>query len=254
MQDIEYILDFAVNLANRMLDSGANLERVNDTMERVCRSYGLVGISIFSLSSYISVSASTTDGIPVIRQLTVSGTNIHLERLRNLNQLSYMVCAEKPAPETLMSLLNEASKVKEYPTWIIVLGNFLAAACLCGIFGGTVMDMVCAGAIMIVLYWMLFFLGATGLAKIIINVICTFVISTLAIGLTKLGIAQDYSCILIANALLIIPGIPMVNAMRNLLCGNEMNGILQFMKVLLESVTMVLGLVLSIYLFGGAVL
>lgn len=48
MTDIEYILDFAANLGGKMLSVGANLERVNDTMYRICRSYHLNSISIFS--------------------------------------------------------------------------------------------------------------------------------------------------------------------------------------------------------------
>ena len=52
---------------------------------------------------------------------------------------------------------------------------------------------------------------------------------------------------------MMIPGIPLVNAVRNLLCGNEMNGILEILKVLMETVAIVLGLVLSIYLFGGLI-
>ena len=57
--------------------------------------------------------------------------------------------------------------------------------------------------------------------------------------------------IIITNSLMMIPSISLVNAVRNVLCGNEMNGILEFLKVVLESLAIVLGVVLSIYLFGG---
>ena len=50
---------------------------------------------------------------------------------------------------------------------------------------------------------------------------------------------------------MIIPGIPLVNAVRNLFCGNEMNGILQLMSVLLASLCLALGLTISYILLGG---
>ena len=43
----------------------------------------------------------------------------------------------------------------------------------------------------------------------------------------------------------------MVNAVRNLLCGNEMNSILELIKVGLETVSLVVGLFVSVQLFGG---
>jgi hypothetical protein len=42
----------------------------------------------------------------------------------------------------------------------------------------------------------------------------------------------------------------MVNAVRNILCGNEMNGIIELIKVFLEVITIVIGLNLAIFFFG----
>ena len=50
MREIDLVLDFAVNLGDRMLDSGANLERVNTSIHRILHTYGFQEISLFSLS------------------------------------------------------------------------------------------------------------------------------------------------------------------------------------------------------------
>ena len=47
-----------------------------------------------------------------------------------------------------------------------------------------------------------------------------------------------------------IPGIQMVNAFRNIICGNEMNGIIEMVKVILEVVTIVAGLYIACLVFG----
>jgi uncharacterized membrane protein YjjP (DUF1212 family) len=54
---------------------------------------------------------------------------------------------------------------------------------------------------------------------------------------------------MITNAFYLIPGIPMVNAVRNLLCGNEMNGLVELFKVALEVVAIVAGIYSSWYIF-----
>lgn len=80
-----------------------------------------------------------------------------------------------------------------------------------------------------------------------------WVSGTLGLLLVRFGIGEQYFSIIITSSMMMIPGIPLVNAVRNLLCGNEMNGILEILKVLMETMAIVLGLVLSIYLFGGLI-
>lgn len=253
MNDIEYILDFTVNLGGRMLATGANLERVNDTMNRICLSYHLNSISIFSLSSTIILSAKTSDNIPGTRQIAVPPASNHLEKLNCLNQLSRKVCAETPTPETLDGLLKEAENIKEYSTVTVIIGQLIAMTSLGVIFGGTPADIAAVDLISFVLFWMIRWLNKPNLTHIIVNTICMWVAGTLAIFCVKLGLGDHPFIIIITSSMMLIPGIPLVNAFRNILCGNEMNGILEFLKVVLETLAIVLGLILSIYFFGGLI-
>ncbi|MDO5336135.1 MAG: threonine/serine exporter family protein [Eubacteriales bacterium] len=253
MNDLEYILDFAVNLGGCMLKSGANLERVNDTMNRVCLSYNLSSISIFSLSSTIILSAKSSDNISATRHLSIPSTGIHLEKLRRFNQLSRRVCSETPAPASLAGLLDEAGTVQEYSTVTVIIGYLIAMSCLCTMFGGNISDVIAADLITVVLYWTIRVLTKPQLNHIITNILCMWIAGTLAIFLVKIGLGKHYFSIVITNSMMMIPGVPLVNSVRNLLCGNEMNGILEFLKVILETVAIVLGLVISIYMFGGTI-
>lgn len=126
MNDVEYILNFVANIGGRLLYSGANLERVNDTMNRICLSYHLESVSIFSLSSTIIVSARSAEGTYGSCQISVPPASIHLEKLNRLNRLSRRVCTETPKPELLAGLLEESGQVKEYPVWMVILGYLTA--------------------------------------------------------------------------------------------------------------------------------
>lgn len=253
MNDLEYILDFTVNLGGCMLNSGANLERVNDTMNRICLSYHLNTISIFSLSSTIILSAKSPDNVSATRQLSIPSTGIHLEKLRRFNELSRRVCSETPAPSSLAKLLQEADTIQEYSTVTVIIGYLIAMSCLCIMFGGSLLDVLAADLITIVLFWTIRLLTKPQLNHIITNILCMWIAGTLAIFLVKIGLGEHYFSIIITNSMVMIPGIPLVNAVRNLLCGNEMNGILEFLKVILETVAIVLGLLISIYMFGGTI-
>ncbi len=251
MNDLEYILDFAASLGCKMLSVGANLERVNDTMYRICRSYHLNSISIFSLNSLIMISAKTSDNLSGTRQISVHSSSSHLEKLNRFNQLSRKVCAETPPPSSLAKLMEEAENVKEAPRAVIIFGHLISTFTLCAIYGGNISDIIAADINAFVLYWLSEYFDKRNINQIVVNTLCTWAAGTLALLYVKLGIGQNFFIIITTNCVTMIPSIALVNAVRNILCGNEMNGILEFLKVILESVAIVLGLILSIYMFGG---
>ena len=58
---------------------------------------------------------------------------------------------------------------------------------------------------------------------------------------------------MITNAFFLIPGIQMINCARNLLCGNEMNGLIEFLKVIVEVCTIVAGVAAAYALMSNLV-
>ncbi|MCI9022612.1 MAG: threonine/serine exporter family protein [Eubacterium sp.] len=251
MNNLEYILDFTVSLGCKMLRVGANLERVNDTMYRICRSYHLNSISIFSLNSLIIVSAKTPENVSGSRQISVHSASTHLEKLNRFNQLSRKVCAQTPPPQELEKMLEEAENIKESPTHIIILGQLISTFTLCAIYGGSFPDIIAADINAFILYWLSEFFDRRKINQIVVNTILTWAAGTLALLYVNLGIGHNFFIIITTNCVTMIPSISLVNAVRSILCGNEMNGILEFLKVVLESVAIVLGLILSLYMFGG---
>lgn len=250
---IEHILDFAVSIGARMLYAGANLERVDDTMRRICQSYQLKAVSIYSLSDMIMLSAKTQDDVYASRQVTVPPASIHLKKLDQYNQLSRKVCIETPQPETLAGLLEEIEKIKEYSMAQVILGYQIAMTSLCVIFAGNLRDVIAVNISTFMLFWVIRWLTKPNLNQIIVNTLSMGMAGALASVLVKIGIGEHFFTIIIVNSMMLIPGIPMVNAVRNILCGNEMNGILQIFKVMLETIAIVLGLILSMYMFGGRI-
>jgi len=250
VKDIEYILDFAAHLGREMLFCGANLERVNERMESVCKTYGLHEIGIFSLSSYIAVSAKDADGNFESRQIKVPATGIHLAKLIKVNRLSYRVCEEKIEPSKLQDLLYEAVMVPSYNVWIEMLGFVIAIICLCRIFGGGWQEIVVVGLCTVLAFWLSRPLARAKLNRIITNIINMFVTTAIFFFTVWIGFTTEMMAMLTSMSLMFIPGVPLVNSMRNILCGNEMNGILELLKVILETLTICFGVFIAYMLFG----
>ena len=249
--DLEYILDFCTELTRRMLASGANLERVTLAIQYITEAYGLEELSLFLLTTHISISARDSSGNEVVRQADIPEAGIHLDRLTKLNRLCFKVSRTTPDPAELSLLLEEADRPLVRPDWVILLGQLAALSCLCFIFGGSFAELLPVLLVVALVHYMLRFADWSGVENIITNFIVMFAGAVVLMLASKLNIAQNGAAMMITLIMLLLPGIPLVNSIRNLLSGNEMNGILQFLKVTVETFAMGAGIYVAVKLFGG---
>ena len=251
---LEDVLIFCVNLSRQLILSGANLERVHLAINFICKAYKLQDISIFLLSSHISVSASDLIGRYSSRQASIPPAGINLERLRSLNQLSYKVTEITPNPKFLDKMLSRAMNVREYNDYIIILGRIIAMSSLNFIFGGSLLDLVPVIFVTVIIHFLLIFFEKSGLDRILANILIMFIAASFAILFIYSGLGENLSVVLITVSMIVIPGIPLVNAMSNLLCGHENNGILQMLKIFIETMALGLGMYIALVVFKGYVM
>ncbi len=248
-RNTDEILTFCVNLSREMIKAGANLERVHLAIEFICKAYELHDLSIFLLSTHISLSAIDQSGQYFSRQAAIPPAGIHLERLKSLNQLSYKIAEITPNTKYLNKMLEKSLQVRDYQDWNVLLGRICAASCLCMIFGGAIFEIIPVACVTALVHYLLKFFEKSGLDKILVSAIMTFLATTAAIIFLLIGMKSNLVIIMITISMLLIPGIPLVNAMRNLLCNYEINGILQMFKITIETLALAMGIYLAIGLF-----
>ena len=241
MERIDYILDFCKELGKQMIVCGANIERVDLCIEHLCHAYGLHDVTCANLTTRISISAKDEKKNYAHRQTDIPPQAFNLERLKKLNHLYYHVKEHTPDEKTLYDLLH-AVKSNDFPWWIMLGGYLVAMAALARIFLAGPAELL----IVELNTALLFFLGKLSskirLNKIVTNFVCMLLCSTIAILFFAAGFIKNFYIVVITNAFFLIPGIQMVNCARNLLCGNEMNGVIDLLKVLLEVCTIVAGM------------
>ena len=247
---VEDILDFCTLLGSRMIASGANLERVQLAVERISRSYGLTDVSLYLLSTNISLSARDNTGYYAIRQRSIPAVKLQMNRLQSLNSLCYSIAKHTPSPKDLRGLLDDASNVDEYSDHIVLLGQICAMSLLCLLFGGWFREVICVVMIITVVHYTLRMIEIARIDKILTNALTMWIATTIVFLLTGFGISDNKPVLIITATMMIIPVIPLVNAMRNILCGNEMNGILQTARATVETFAIAMGIYVSILMFG----
>ena len=234
-----------------MILSGANLERVDLAMELICRAYGLSEVSVFLLSSHISISAKDGSGSYESRQVTIPQASIQLEKLKRLNRLSYTVVADTPPAEKLSAMLEEACRAREYKEGTILAGRMAAMICLSILFGGGPAEVISTAAITVVIHFAGKLIARADLNRLVGSALTMFTATFLVMLLYSAGIISKAPVIIITLSMIFIPGIPLVNAVRNLFCDHEMNGVLQLLKVFIETAALAAGIYAAVYAFRG---
>ena len=252
MKRIDYILDFCKELAKQMIVSGANIERVDHCIERICHAYGLHDVTCANLTTRISISAKDEEKTYAHRQTDVPPQAINLEKLKKLNNLSFEVVKNKPEESTLYDLLHSVTS-NDFPWWVIMIGFMVAMMALARIFCAGYQEILIVELNTLILFGLSKAFSKVHINKIITNFVSMFICSMIAMGFYALGFISNFYIVAITNAFFLIPGIPMINCARNLLCGNEMNGAIDLLKVLLEVCSIVAGVAAAYAILGAVV-
>ncbi len=250
MDVYDHALNIAAKMGKELLQCGANLERANLVMTRILHAYEIHDISLHTLSTNLVISGVDKNGESHIKQVRVTPADINLERLKDLDALAQRIYNTAPDPVTVYDEIKAVLGVPPVPWYHVFIGFLLAMACLCRMFGGTWQEIIVSELNTAILFFLTMGLGKLKINKIITNFVAMFVVTSTSLFFARVGFIANCYTVVITNAFFLINGIGMVNAIRNLLCGNEMNGIIEFFKVCLELIVLVAGITTGFFLFG----
>lgn len=242
-----------------MLTSGAEVYRVEETLSDMGTAYGAEQMNVFVITSSIVVTMiiretqANGSSIPVeitqTRRIKTSGSTdfTHLERL---NILSRRFCQHPFSADTLKIEIDKI-RTSTYPHWLFYAGSVLAAGSFAMFFGGTFLDAIVASAAAILICIMQERLGKLSPNQVTFNLICAL-ITGLFIGLSSILIPDlNPDKVMIGDIMLLIPGIAMTNAVRDILVGDTMAGSLRFMESFLWAGALACGFMTSMILLNG---
>ena len=248
----EEYLYMALELGEKLLVSGAEVNRVEESLNRICNAYGAKRTDVYATTSSIVVSVENEDGKVLTQTRRIASTSTDIERLDYLNNVSRKVTAKKPSTEEFRELLDGLNSIKQYRPILVILCYALSAGSFTLFFG--------AGTFLEILFSTLIggFIGfinvsgeRLGLQKLILKLICSFSACTLAFLVASMPQIPTVDKIIIGNVMTLIPGIGLTNAIRDLFTGDVNTGILRSIDALLLGIVIAAGYILSAFLMGG---
>ena len=255
--DYNKLLDMVSEMGYRLMKSGAEIYRVEESIQRLLQAYGAPRGEVFAIPNCLMVSLTSPDGRPVtqIRRMPTHGTDIYL--LEKYNGLCRRLCRETPAFEEAleqMEAITRTHRVYSLPTQLAA--HFLGCGMFSLFYGGTPADGLCGGLCGMVIGLCMALMTRLG-ANLFFRTIAGGAASALAaVALTRLGVGQNQDLIIIGALMALVPGIAMTNAMRDIMAGDMVAGISKAAEALLIGAAIALGTALALGLTrmvtGGA--
>ena len=245
----EYLLCLALDVGEGMLKNGAEVARVEDTIERICHAYGAVHVEVFTIISMINAAVRMPDGSYSSQLRRVKQTSINLDRLEGLNNLSRKICRETPSLDEFDEMLHELKSKHAYPKWVNLLSSAVATSAFCLFFGGRFLEALITLFIGAGIYGINTYRSArlNSMAK---TVIASFFAATVA-GLSHLIFKElNVDSIIIGAIMLLVPGMMFGTAMRDLLCGDLIAGTLKILQAIIQTLMIGFGYMLTFAMMG----
>ena len=231
--DQHLLLDCMLEMGELLLDCGAEISRVEDTLERVGRAYGANRVDVFAIPSLVSITLNFPETVPVTETRRISSTGAtDFYRMEKLNTLSRDCCREPLALKELRERLDRVAAGKK-PFLAVLLGSVLGGGGFAVFFGGTLWDGLAAAVFGAGICLLQNALGRTRLNTVASNLIVSL-LAGLAIGIVS-GLIPllHMDKIMIGDIMLMIPGLAMTNALRNMLVGNTISGTMRLAESLI---------------------
>ena len=244
------LLHLLLDMGEMMYCSGGEVRRVENTISLMGKAYGAVETSVMVITASIIVTMKFPDGnlVTVTRRIGRAGGN-RLWRLERLNALSRK-CCEKPI--SVEELEHEIKDCKEpMNLFKFCFGSALAGGAFAVFFGGKIQDGIAAAIFALIICLFQRKLSNIFPNNIIFNLVCSFVIGFLISFSGKFIPFINPDMIIIGDIMLLIPGIPFTNSVRDVLVGDTISGIMRLIESLLWAAGLAIGFMLAILLVGG---
>ena len=251
------VLEAAAEAGKILLQNGAELFRVEETMARICEYYSVEPVNYYVLSNGIFISSDAeAKSYAKVQHIPVKGAR--LDKVIAVNQFSREVTEGRYTPEQLLPRLSEIRDLPHKRPIAQYFASGLAAACFCVLFGGNFADGATAFAAGFLLHIFMLNIASPHLSRII-GTTCGGMLLTLVCVLSHtLGLCTNLSFVIIGSTIPLVPGVAFTNGIRDIGDGNYLSGAVRLLDALLRffCIAIGVGLIISLYrhLGGGAAL
>ena len=248
-QEENRLLHLMLEMGEKLLESGAEIKRVEDTLERIGFAYGAARMNVFVITSSIIITMETTDGRLLTHTRRINFANsTDFTALEQLNALSRQCCKNPMPLDELKGRMNGQKDPNRRRN--LYLGSILAAGSFAVFFGGTWADALVSAVVGVLICFLQEKITGLFANNIMFDLACAFLTGVVICITVRIVPCLNLDKIMIGDIMLLIPGLMSTNAIRDVLIGDTLSGIIRLIAALLLAAALALGFMGAIILFG----
>ena len=248
---VRELSNFLLDLSRTLMGAGAHTSRVVRNVTRIAESFGYkVDMTIFQMHITMTIRHAKDD---TVRRTSVGKIGAAAFNFNTISQISTLSWEAHDDHLSFRELLERYKQIIHEPRlsrwW--VLGLVTAAnACFCRLFGGDVYAMGIVAVATLIGFFIRQEMSARYINHMAIFLVCSFIASLIAATGFWFHLSSTPETALGTSVLFLIPGVPLINSIFDLLEGHVLVGISRAVNALILIVCIALGLSATMLILG----
>lgn len=248
------LLEIATYAGQILLESGAETYRVEETIGKIALAFGATDTETFATPTGIIVSFTYKNELySIVKRIKKRG--IDLNKIDKINDLSRRIQNNPVDLDELHLTLKKIHNGQTYTEIHRYISSALIAGVFAVIYGGNIYDFFAGLIVGCGLNYITLNLKILSLNTFFINCVGGAFAATIAILLSYIGITHNINETIIGSIMLLVPGVAITNAARDIIAGDILAGLTRASEAFLIAVSIAVGtgFVISIWinLLGG---
>lgn len=246
--EIEKLLNFSCAMGRDLLQNGAEIYRVEESIERILQAYGCGALEVFAIPACIIVNIQDGER-NYTKSVRIRSAANNLRKLSNLNALCRELCREVPPVDEAFRRLAEVMEEPCYPAWTGYLAHGLVALFFTLFWGGNWLDGLAAFPCGLIVKYTVSAMRGVRANVFFTNLAASALLALEPLTLQWAGLPVQTDKIIIGSIMLLVPGIAITNVMRDILAGDFLTALTRFAEVLIVAVGIALGAAVAMMAF-----
>ena len=231
-----------LDVGTALMSAGASTHRTRLTLERLASGLGFkIELLITQRALMVTVFEEKNEFL-FSRLKRTSPHGVNFKMVSGVSRMSWHVLEDNWTVEQIATELRRLKKLPHYPRWLVLSMVGLAGAAFCRIFSGTPVDMV----VTFIATVAGLFVRQTAISKKFNPYICVFfasLVASLIAGLSEFfNIGPNPDASFATSVLFLVPGVPFINSVTDMMDGNIQNGIVRMVNGLIIALAIALGI------------
>ena len=238
-------MNFSCELGRRLLQNGAEIYRVEESIEFLLGAYGYDRVEVFAIPAVIVLNIQT-DERNYTKAVRIHSTAMNLRKLHRLNALCRELCRETPDLAEAEARFNNVMAEPRYTTPMNLLAFGMVAMFFTLFWGGNLPDAIIAFLCGLLVRGMVTFMGRVQANVFFTNLVTAMLAALPAAVLNLMGTPVHMDKIIIGTIMLLVPGLAITNVMRDVLAGDFLTALTRFAEVLIVAMGISIGVAIAI--------